>query len=101
MLVIHSRSAIHILLVADCVLEFPCGNEIGHLIGVFLRAEVFFPALSVSYLTLPKPENVFDGVLKFLHLLRDKSKKDCGGGILQRPCGHYYAITHFHILILP
>ena len=95
MLVIHSRSAIHILLVADCVLEFPCGNEIGHLIGVFLRAEVFFSRPLGIIFNTSKTGKCFDGVLKFLHLLRDKSKKDCGGGILQRPCGHYYAITHF------
>ena len=30
------RTAIYIL--ADCVLEFPGGNEIAHLLGVFMRS---------------------------------------------------------------
>ena len=55
-------TAIHIL--ADCVLEFLGGNEIGHLLGVFMRSNVFiFFALSVSDLTHPKPEKV---VIKFM-----------------------------------
>ena len=57
----HSgRTVIYIL--ADCVLEFPGGNEIAHLLGVFMNQFFlffyFFFALSVSDLTLPKREKV-------------------------------------------
>ena len=42
------------------MLEFPDGNEIVHLLGVFMNQKFFnfFFALSVSDLTLPKPEKV-------------------------------------------
>ena len=42
------------------MLEFPGGNEIAHLLGVFMNQffSDFFWALSVSDLTLPKPEKV-------------------------------------------
>ena len=80
------------------MLEFPGGNEIAHLLGVFMRSKVvffnFLFALSVSDLILPKPEKVinFMGVLKFLHLL---GKKDCGGGILKRPYGSFLCYYKF------
>ena len=41
------------------MLEFPGGNEIAHLLDVFMNQFfIFFFALSVSDLTLPKPEKV-------------------------------------------
>ena len=41
------------------MLEFSGGNRIEHLLGVFMRDQkVFFFALSVSDLTLPKKEKV-------------------------------------------
>ena len=50
------RTAFYIL--AHCVLEFSGGNRIEQLLGVFMRDQKFFFALSVSDLTLPKTENV-------------------------------------------
>ena len=80
------------------MLEFSGGNEIAHLLGVFMRSKVvfFFALFDIRFNTSKtgKGCDKFYGVLNFLHLLRDKSKKDCGGGILKRPCGHYYVITH-------
>ena len=40
------------------------GNEIAHLLGVFMRSNFFF-ALSVSDLTLPKPEKVLINFMGF------------------------------------
>ena len=56
----------------------------------------FFHSLGIRFNTSKTGKGCykFYGVLKFLHLLGDKSKKDCGGGILKRPCGHYYVISH-------
>ena len=55
MLVIHRSNS---KLYSSYVLEFPSGNEIAHLLGVFMRSKFFFFTLSVSDLTLPRPEKV-------------------------------------------
>ena len=47
------------------MLEFPGGNEIAPLPGVFMRDQKFFPAVSVSDLTLPKPEKVVINFMGF------------------------------------
>ena len=57
------RTVIYFL--ADCVLEFPGGNETAHLPGVFMRDQKFFPALSVSDLALPNPEKVVINFMGF------------------------------------
>ena len=68
MLVIHKSNS---NLYSSCVLEFPGGNEIAHLLGVFMKSKVFcfvlfffFFALSVS-VTLPKPKKVVIIFMRF------------------------------------
>ena len=48
----------------NCVLEFPGGNEIAHLLGTFMKSKICF-ALSVSGLTLLKPEKVVINFMGF------------------------------------
>ena len=64
------------------MLEFSGGNEIAYLLGVFMRSKVFFfrsLRYQINTSKTGKGCDKFYGVLNFLHLLRDKSKKDCGG----------------------
>ena len=60
-----------------------------------MRSKVFFYSLGIRFNTskIGKGCYKFYGVLTFLHLLGDKSKKDCGGGILKRPLLCYFTFA--------
>ena len=75
MLVIHKSNS---YLYFSCVLEFPGGNEIAHLLGVFKKSKkkkLFFFAFSVSDLTLPKPKKV---VINFMGFENSSSIREEG-----------------------
>ena len=78
------------------MLEFPGGNEIVHLLGVFMNQKFFkflFRSLGIRFNISKTGKGCykFYGVLQFRYLL---GKKIAAEGYSNGHAGNYYVITH-------